>query len=358
MLAAESVGAFELLPELVPGMRGTKAVLCRDNATALVLSRALYAAGVDHRVRRSTSDRPVAAWVAAVFDGAERLARLAFDSRIDRLGELEFPELPDLDSGWRMLNRMDPGARGGPVRASEVGSRIAVGQVPYELHDEPAHDLVVSSIHRAKGLEFSRCIVVEWDGSQSEDPLLEARILFVALSRARSESLQAEARPVHSSPWFRSPKASGRLTKRGFKDWQTFGIEVLADDVHATDPGGTIGFEADAREVQERLVTSVRPADPVRLVHIGEHDFGIGSGPLYLVEHELGPIGVTGAGLAVAMRHQLGARAPALITDVRVEGLETIKGPIATGEAARLGRAGLWLRPRLVGLGEFDWGGR
>jgi hypothetical protein len=358
LFAIDSVGTFELLPQLVPVMLGTKAVLCRDNATALVLSRALYSAGVDHRVRRATSDRPVAGWVAAVFDGRERLARAVFDARIDRLAELGLPELPDRDTGWRTLNRMDPGARGGPVRASEVGSRIAVGRVPYELYDEPAHDLVVSSIHRAKGLEFDRCVVVEWDGSQFEDPLLEARVLFVALSRARSVSMQADARPVHRAPWFRSPKASGRLTKRGFKDWQTFGIEILADDVHPTDPAGTIGFEADASEVQERLVTTVRPADPVRLVHVGEHDFGSGPGPLYVVEHVLGPIGVSGVGFTAAMRRQLGAHAPALITEVRVEGLETVKGPLATGEAAGLGRAGLWLRPRLIGLGEFSWNGR
>jgi hypothetical protein len=357
LLAADSVGDFESLPELLPLYRGTRAVLCRDNATALLLSRALYAAGVDHRLRRSTADRPVAGWVAPVFDGSERLARARYDARLQNLADLAFPGLPDDESGWRTLCRLDPGARGGPIRASEAGARIAVGRVPFELYDEPVCDLVVSSIHRAKGLEFDRCVIVDWAGMESDDPLLEARVLFVALSRARSASLHAERRAIHRAPWFRSGRASDRLIKRGRKEWQTFGIEIRADDVHGTDPAGTLGFEDDPRSVQALIAAAVRRADPVLLRHIGDHDFGHGPNPFYLVEHERGPIGVTGAGLGTAMRRQLGRGAPALITEVRVEDLETVKGPVETGDAAGLGRAGLWLRPRLVGLGEFNWGG-
>jgi hypothetical protein len=46
------------------------------------------------------------------------------------------------------------------------------------------------------------------------------------------------------------------------------------------------------------------------------------------------------------------------MTEVRVEDLETFKGPIDSGDVAGLERSGLWLRPRLVGLAEFDWKGQ
>jgi hypothetical protein len=355
LMGIDSLGEFDVVPELLSTIRGTRAVLCRDNATALLISRALYAAGVAHRVRRATSDRPVAAWVAAAFDGSERLAKARYESRHQALVEAGLPGLPDLALGWRLLGKLDPGARGGAIRASEAGSRIALGRVPYELYDEPPCNLVISSIHRAKGLEFDRCVIIDWPAGETDDPLLEARVLFVALSRARTSSLHAGPRKIHKAPWFRSHKANDRLIKRGHKDWQTFGIEIRGDDVHATEPAGTVGFEADARTVQELMIDAVRPSDPVLLRYDGIHDFGHGEVPVYAVEHDRGPIGVTGERFGHALGHQLGKQFPELVTDLRVEDLETVKGPIETGDAAGLGRGGLWLRPRLVGLGDFTW---
>jgi hypothetical protein len=47
--------------------------------------------------------------------------------------------------------------------------------------------------------------------------------------------------------------------------------------------------------------------------------------------------------------------APARIRDIYIDDLETVAGAKSTSDAAGIGRSGMWLRPRLIGLGEFDW---
>jgi hypothetical protein len=141
--------------------------------------------------------------------------------------------------------------------------------------------------------------------------------------------------------------------KRGPEPWQTFGIEVRGDDVHHVDPGGSVALDDDPVDVQSRLVTAVRPGDAVTLTYVGE----LSRRPVYAVDHAVGRIGVTGPRFGEALRRRVKRGAPRQITDVRVDELETIAGSSETSDAAGLGPSGLWLRPRLVGLGEFNWKG-
>lgn len=353
----DTLGPFDEIATLMPLLRGSKAVLCRDNATALLLSRALHEKHVDHRIRRGTSDRPVAGWVGAVLSGSMRLSQDQCARRLTELESVGYPDLPSAHDAWRLLSRLDPRARGGAVRAAEVASALAVGNVPYELNDAPEHEILISSIHRAKGLEFDTCVIPDWRHQDDVDTALETRVLFVALSRARRDCLQAGRRD-RSARWYRSKKAQGRFTKRGSEVWQTFGIEVLGGDVHALDPGGSLVIDVDAPDLQSRLVAEVRPGDEVTLEFSGLHELESAEVPIYAVRHaSSGLIGITGHTFGDAMRRQLGKRFPARITDIHVDDLETVKGPSAGGDAAGLGLSGLWIRPRLLGLGDFDWKG-
>jgi hypothetical protein len=125
--------------------------------------------------------------------------------------------------------------------------------------------------------------------------------------------------------------------------------------VHAADPGGVFAIDSDPEELQQRLVTDVRPADTVDLERVDDQDFGSGDLPCYAVRHESGVIGVTGAAFGTDLIRRTKGAAPARITRLRVEGMETVAGTAEASDAAGLGAAGLWLRPRLVGLGEFEW---
>lgn len=349
-------GQFESLgEELSAGSAAETAVLCRDNATALRLSEQLHARGLRHRVRRGTADRPVAGWVAAMLSDRTSLSRDKAEERHAELQALAFPGLPDQQEAWRLLNRLDPRARGGAVRAAEIGSRIAAGICPWELYDEPGEKLIISSIHRAKGLEFDDCLVVEWPQWENGDRGLEARVLFVALTRARRDCWHVDL--PGRARWFRSSEARDRFIKGGFKKWQTFGIEVRGEDAYDVEPGGSFLLNGDAKAVQQTLIESVRPGDPIRLDYLSDYDFGRGDRPVYAIVHDMGTIGVTGPPLGDALRPRLWKDGrPSTITSVRVHDLETVKGDSMIGQAADLGRSGVWLRPRLIGLGEFNWG--
>lgn len=350
----QTLGPSDRLGPKLGALRPATAVLCRDNASALLISDALHRDKVAHRVRRGTSDRPVAGWVAALFDGHATLTEAALRSRHAELVSMAFPALPDPDFAWQALTRMDARARTGAVRESEVRGRIALGGAPWQLYDEPPADLVLSSIHHAKGLEFERCVIVEWSPRKEHDQALEARVLFVALTRARKECWHAAADQRHG--WYRARDANNRFIRYGRERWQTFGIEVLGGDVHAYEPGGDVGIGRSPAEIQDLLLRNVRSGDLLTLEYTCEHDFGRGELPMYAVIHSAhGAIGVTGAEFGEALRGRLRRDVPAAITGARIDDLETVAGSPDVGDSAGLGRTGLWLRPRLVGLGEFQW---
>jgi hypothetical protein len=250
---------------------------------------------------------------------------------------------------------MDRNSRAAGVRVSEIASRLSIGRVPWALLDEPDCDVTVSSIHRAKGLEFDQCAIPEWRAHDDADAALEGRILYVALTRARSDCFHV-ARDDNRR-WFRNAAAQDRFIKAGRERWQTLGIEIRGDDVHAIEPGGAIVVDTAAGELQELLITRVRPGDDVTLVYAGEYAFSARELPCYTIDHGCGLLGITGEAFGSALVGRLRERRrPARITNVRVDDLETVKGSGDIGESVGLGASGIWLRPRLIGLGEFDWG--
>lgn len=334
---------------------GTFAILCRDNATALQCSDSLHAAAVTHRVRRGTADRPVAGWLGAALRGRSTITPTACRERVDTLTAVGFPALPDPDEAWRVLAQMDRNSRAGAVRAAEVASRLSVARVPWALLDEPYCDVTVSSIHRAKGLEFDRCAIADWRPHKDANASFEGRVLYVALTRAKTDCFHV-AREGRQR-WFRNSEAHDRFIKRGREDWQTFGIEIRGDDVHAVEPGGGAVIDVAADEIQDMLIARVRVGDEVTLVYAGEHCFSSRTLPSYAIHHAAGVLGITGEGFGRALTGRLRARRrPERITNVRVDDLETVKGSGDVGASLGLGASGIWLRPRLIGLGDFDWG--
>lgn len=351
----DTLGDVQTLAPQLKATPGTFAVLCRDNATALQCSEAFHGAGLAHRVRRGTADRPVAGWLGAVVRSRSTLTEATCRQRVDALAEVDFPGLPSADEAWRVLAQMDRNSRAGGVRVAEIASRMSIGLVPWPLLDEPEHPVTVSSIHRAKGLEFDQCAITEWQPHNDADAALEARILYVALTRARSDCFHVAYDGRRR--WFRSTEAHDRFVKFGHETWQTFGIEIRGDDVHALEPAGSVLIDTSASYIQELLITHVRPGDDIRLDYAGEHRFNDRALPCYAVTHAVGRIGVTTEGFGRALVGRLKARRrPEHITNVRLDDLQTVKALADIGDDAGLGKSGIWLRPRLIGLGDFDWG--
>jgi hypothetical protein len=139
-------------------------------------------------------------------------------------------------------------------------------------------------------------------------------------------------------------------------------MEIRADDVHAMDPAGALLLEGvDVIETQRYLAQSVSDGDPVDLVRIRASVEGQPRA-FYRIDHDGRPIGVTSerfaADLFSTLRRSREPRTgfPAAIAQARVYAVETVTGSPASARRSGLNPAGIWLRPRLFGLGCLVWG--
>lgn len=215
--------------------------------------------------------------------------------------------------------------------------------------------MIVSTIHRAKGLEFDDVYVMDpGEIEDIEDPE-ELRVVYVALSRARDDVTvfkRPKSRNLRRDPsiddrWIGSPWGQGQR-------WKTRLFEVRPTDLHDMHPFGEDA--TTAKHVQDVLTTLPRGA-PAELRFADESHDGL---PRYDAVLDEGILGRTGETFARHLRRRLEINGvvhnwPTRIAGLRVEGVETVVGLETEGDAMELGRTGLWLRPRLVGLGHVRW---
>ena len=173
--------------DLITPRAGKKsAVLCTTNADVLRVSRYLNERGVAHAVRRQAQDFGAAKWIAGALGPlpgpkerrseveAALLRMLAKDAVEQRWTELKAAE--GRTSEFDSLNLL------------RVASLVKARALPLPLTEPDHSSVIVSTIHRAKGLEFDSVFVVDptWP-PDDEDSWTAVRREYVALSRARDD---------------------------------------------------------------------------------------------------------------------------------------------------------------------------
>lgn len=306
-------------------------VLCRTNGEALVLSHELHSRDVEHQVRRPSEAVAPARWIAETLRDAvgNELSRRAF-------GRLATDRAEDwLEAAWRTLRRIAPGGRG-EVALSTLRERIARAAQEPELADRA----ILSTIHRSKGLEYDRTIILAPDRRAKEEEPEEARVLFVALTRSRDTTLVLER-----------PEVPGRLALRANRwallSWRRSGLmraELKSGDVDTSAPPGG---DDDAASIQQHLRDRVQPGDPVRVTRLSEDD------EHFEIVHGGRAIGRTSLDLCAGLR-RFGAL-PLAIDDVRIDCVRSAAGDPGRTANLGIGSAGLWLAPELVGFGRPLW---
>jgi hypothetical protein len=363
LLAPEChLGALDdAVPVLADLAAAPTAVLCRNNGEALRLSAYLHEYGVEHRLQRSGLEQVVPAWVAGVFTAFDT-TRPSKDAVVGHLTSVLKGQTMDPQQAWILLKRMD-GNRDSrhSLDLGALASRLAQRRIPDELVVQAPASVVVSTIHRAKGLEFDHVVVVD-PGPTPGDPVAqaeEARLLYVAMSRPRDLLLRLDL-PSKLTRGLRKNREIDRWVKRHpGAQWQfrgrRYGMEIFGDDVHGEDPAGTVGFLQDPATVQRYLASNTLTAAPVTLTRIDTQ--GEDEHPGYVVEHDGKGIGVTSQSFAWALRKEIGWKHewPETIEDLRVDCVETVVGSEAASLNHGLGSFGVWLRPRLMGMGRFAW---
>ncbi|MBJ7905156.1 ATP-dependent helicase [Streptomyces sp. DSM 110735] len=366
LLLAPANGMGDLTDQLsLDGLRAlsdTCAILTRDNRQALVVSRLLHENGVEHRLRRPLEERPVPYWVAELLRRTEATG-LTEERFRSLLAEIPLAHEPNAAALWTVLRRATRSPGRTALDLDRLRRLLADGRFPDEAADPEAARIVVSTVHRAKGLEFDRVIILTPPSvaelhKQYKDQLdlpAEARALYVAMTRARHDLYHMSPPEL---PLFR--RAGGRKNGRryvgGWRSYDRYGIVAEAGDVCGDDPPG---HASDAVATQAYLLERVRPGHEVVLCKRHDLPMGESQSPPYALVHEGREIGEASERFREELfRVQKVSRTwdpwwPDEIHGLRIDSLETVAGGVAAGANAGLGDRGVWIVPRITGIGMF-----
>ncbi|ASR03338.1 DNA helicase IV [Gordonia rubripertincta] len=334
---------------------GRTAVLCRSNADVLRISRTMADQSIQHAVRRPAQSFGAARWIAPALAElpGPLVARRDVETRLEQvLVNLES------DDAWYLLKGAEGSSRNqGQIDLGRLRNRVKSATVPLTLTQGDDADVIVSTIHRAKGLEFENVFIVD-DGYEAieNDPWARVRQQYVALTRARDNVVIV--RPAKPREWsvireygWLPNRLQERQGPRGKS--RAKAIEFGPADVYAARP--TSAGEGQAADIQ-RTLQAVRAGRPVGAVIDGDRtdiDY-----PIYTLTIDGAPIGRTnedfGIAFATAFKIKPGTW-PAELADLMLVSVETTAGDPRMTEEAGVGPGGFWLVPRVVGLARPMW---
>ncbi|MEU0074274.1 UvrD-helicase domain-containing protein [Streptomyces sp. NPDC006332] len=340
----------------------TCAILTRDNNEALVVSGLLHAHGVEHRLRRPLEQRPVPYWVAELLRSTQGTG-LTEDRFRSLLARIPLPYEPNAGALHTVLRRVARGPGRGVLDVDRLRRAVADGRFPDEAADPETTRIVVSTVHRAKGLEFDRVIVLtpptvadlhQRYGSELDLPA-ETRALYVAMTRARHD-LYHVAPP--ELPHFRrvGHRRGGRRYLGSWRSYDRYGIVAEAGDVCHDNPPG---HETAAVATQNYLLEQVRSGQEVVLRRRHDLPMGETQSPPYALLHDGREIGEASRRFREELfQVQKVNRTwdpwwPDEIRELRIDTLETVTGSTAAGANAGLGERGVWIAPRITGIGRY-----
>ncbi|WP_230081651.1 UvrD-helicase domain-containing protein [Aeromicrobium senzhongii] len=343
LASVPAMGAIEdLVPFLGRWEGQTTAFLCDTNGVAMTVRDRLRELGVQAALQSSADQRGVTRWVADTLDRERgRTRRSDFFDRWEEEGDARLSAA----EAWRLVKRMERGFTSPDVvETTRVAAAVARRDVPAELLEPPVAEVIVSTIHRSKGLEFDNVVLVDsraWLPGDAGDDKTSAA--YVALTRARDRIFAADAEVPKG---LRKDEKSGRWVVKGFKHFQTHGFELRPADTRSmTDPAR---IEATADYIRERiavgdeLTLSLNRAlsDLIR--------------PVYDVFHDGWRIGVTTEDFGFDLKARLGykTRRWPILEDLRIDGFETRGcGP----EYSAPGVASLWRGVVVTGMARLNW---
>ena len=337
------IGDIDAAAPMLDGATGRTALLCRTNGDALLIAERLRCAGVRYRLQLEAEDRPLAPWLAMLFQGWDRSAINKTDFT-ERLAEVAGDQ--DAELVWATVKKM----AGGPLERLEIDRlrrALRIRRRPTELLVRQPDQLVLSSVHRSKGLEFDRVVLVAPDARRivkAENLAEETRVLYVAMTRARDDIFQLTR--LSSSRFMTCDRGRWRLAAPEW--WKTRALELRSGDVEKSEA---------PTPARSSILALMLPHEEVDL-HRDNDDLI----PRYRIQREGGEVvGRTSPafwwGLKDALRLVSAEAAPVGFVRAEVPFVETVVGSPEESNAAGLGTAGFWLVPRLGGLSCLRWHG-
>ncbi|WP_138416177.1 UvrD-helicase domain-containing protein [Sinomonas gamaensis] len=333
----------------------TAAILCATNYEVLLISEALDQQRIEHGVRRRAQDMGAAKWIwqalhelaptkhpeATVLEGLDSAGRR------DPAGDWFL--LKQCEANWR-----DPWS----LDLAELARKIARGSLPLPLTASDSLPLTVSTIYRAKGLEYDHVLYIEPDERSDSQPDFASlvRRTYVALSRARESIFSARLeRP--GGTFAQKHAATGRWTERRFGKPRDYAsrMAVESSDVRSTFPYAS--RSRDALPVQLAILDSSigTQAQAIRIVDADE------ANPAFYEFQTLEgrALGISSEKFGRDVRRVFyrggDFKWPVSFTCLRLSSVESAAGSPEQTDEVGLGRSGLWLVPRFSGLARASW---
>ncbi|MFI5906026.1 UvrD-helicase domain-containing protein [Dactylosporangium sp. NPDC051541] len=329
------MGNIETEGRLIDRWSGSTAVLCRDNIDVLRTAGVLRRAGLSVTIQRAASERSYAPWIAGLL-GEFPTSTISRHSFLDLAGTAG---LQDAELLWSALRRTAAG-RGADLDLRALAAGLSGGRRQAELESSTDTSIVVSTVHRAKGLQFDNVVLVNADQWLRDDDAESVRVLFVGLTRSRDRLAVAVLEQQRG--WFQAGR-SERYFRRGREGWQTFGVEIRGSDTSGLGPTSASLTGGIGLPVSWQL----------------DRDKSDLTAPVYCAVQGDSVVARTTSGFGEDFAARIGSaerRAtpwPFLLEGAYVEALETVAGnpPASSGT----GRHGLWLSTRVTGAVDLSW---
>jgi hypothetical protein len=372
-LSAQTEGLNISQLALLMNAQGSLAILSHTNCQAELISEILAESAIPHTIKSRSGETGILAWIGGALRtfGQGPISPAAFQARLSKLEESNTLTIPDPEMAWRQLHRLS-GA--GQVEIRRVHRRLRDFNVQDDLIDDSYGNIIVSTIHRAKGLEFDDVLILppRRVGDDKSEQAEMARLLFVGMSRHRDSIFKLEPDSIKTWNWStRDDIAGGRWLRRrasrgnmSMVMWNstTTGIEIRGNDVDRDEPAPP--DEANgmtSSDIQEFLLAKVDIGDELDM----EFDSDANSthqGASYFIRHRKTGIliGRTSSNFArdFIVPLQKWARFfnekmdwPTRIEGARVQSIDTVAGSAnCLLPAEWVGESRIWNRLRMHGL--------
>lgn len=328
------------------------AILCRNNGEVLDISDQMNAYGVRHIVRRTEDMTYYPDWIVDLF---MEETELIGQERIHAILTNRLPDSATTDQIFRALTQ-DGRGNGEYIFSKKLKRALQKNENLDIQYAEKGNNIILSTIHQAKGREFDNVILVQSDPAwrEYEDLFDEAKVYYVGITRARKRLLRADISNRNS--YFAGKYSSSRrfveiTSRNGNKN--ILRVEVgKAGDLDLQSFVDTAILE-NPEETQKYMVEAFKTYKTVDLLL--DQSINPSTYRIILNGRTIGAMSkVFTSDIADTFYNATGKRAPRYIEDVMADRLFAIAVPQETYRSSLSINAikrGVWYGLKLTGLG-------
>lgn len=338
------IGNIRTLGKLDTGK--SEAILCRNNAEVSIISNELFSKDIEHRISKKAQHVDLAPWIAEILSTytESRIGATAFKERVLSAG------FKDPDNKWSLLKTVAADDNVNVLDVKLLVKALVEGKdLPPELDLASSDIATVSTIHRAKGREYDRVLLISDDYNRGDNTLDEIKVAYVALTRGKEQIGFCETptyytKQLQSNRWI----ATGRSKKNKKIFCRNFDIG-LDDDIN---PYSFVNKNIEDATVRQKYIANLKPGDLLEAWLMDR---------AYKIFHNGVYIGMLSDKIFHELRDAMDKtnRSPNLpnhMSNIYVNNVITIANTKFNDVIAEpYNRSGLWLGVEISGFAKTDW---